>query len=68
MDEFLSDSEITRFTGYKHHAPRVSWLKQNNVPFKTNGKRKVTVLRRHMLESIEGKRSVECGLNMGAIA
>jgi len=68
MDEFLSDDEVTAFTGYKQRPYRLAWLRLNGVPFTTSGKTKVTILRRHMIEAQEGKQPTETGLNMAAIA
>lgn len=68
MDEFLSDKEITQFTGFTQRDRRAEWLKQNGVPHKLNGKGCLIVSRVHAREALEGKQNVYGGLNMEAIA
>lgn len=67
MDEFLSDGEITHFTGFAQRDKRLEWLKHNGIPHKINGKGNLVVSRIHAREALEGKRHVYGGLNMEAI-
>lgn len=67
MNEYLNEFELYQLTGAIKASSQVSWLKQNGVPFRLDGKRLI-VSRVHARQWIEGAIvPTSKGLNLAGI-
>lgn len=67
MTEFLSSPELHDLTGYAWPSSQATWLKEQGIAHRLNGKR-VIVSRVHVRAWLEGRPVVQSsGLNLSAI-